>query len=60
MDFFLILYPSESGVTIPVVCVVLDGGEGTLNVSHHLPISLFLCHCLISLSRLNVCPPDHI
>lgn len=32
IDRSTVLLP-ESGVTIPVVCVVLDGGPGTLNVS---------------------------
>lgn len=40
-------------MTIPVVCVVLDGGPGTLNVSHHFFLRP-LCLGLVRMS-LNVC-----
>ena len=38
-------------MTIPVVCVVLDGGPGTLNVSHQF---ISLCLCLWASSCLTV------
>lgn len=40
-------------MTIPVVCVVLDGGPGTLNVSHQFSVSLRLC-LSVPLSCLTV------
>ena len=45
--------PSDSGLKIPVVCVVLDGGPGTLNVSHPSSVSLSVS-IAFSLSLLRI------
>lgn len=55
--FFLNILPAV-GVTIPAVCVVLDGGGGTLNVSS------VLCphpHLILTSDRVLSAPsPDHL
>lgn len=40
-------------MTIPVVCVVLDGGPGTLNVSHQFSVSLAPPGSSLNLSLLH-------
>lgn len=43
-------------MNIPVVCVVLDGGPGTLNVSNYYLLSLSFYSSLSSLSILSLLP----